>query len=71
MGKGDCPIWLGILLALDIAPEVVAWGNRVHSEQDVNGIINHCPMGNDLHVVGVKVGVEELYVSLDGGALGR
>jgi hypothetical protein len=28
-------------------------------------------MGNDLHVVGVKVGVEELDVSFDGGEIGR
>ncbi len=30
-----------------------------------------CPAGNDLRVVGVKIGVEEFNVSLDGGAIGR
>ncbi len=40
-------------------------------EQDIDGIVNHSPTGNDLHVVGVKVGVEELDVSFDGGAVGR
>ncbi len=71
MGEDECPICKGILLALDVAPEVVAWDNHVCSEQDVDGITNHCPVGNDLHVVGVKLEVEELNVSLDGGAIGR
>ncbi len=71
MGEGECPICVGILLALDIAPEVVAWDDHVCSKQDVNRIINRDPTSNDLHVVGVKKGVEELDVSLDFGAIGR
>jgi hypothetical protein len=59
------------LLAFDVAPEVVAWDNHVHREQDDVEIINCYPVGNDLRVVGVEVGVEELDVSFDGGAIGR
>jgi hypothetical protein len=59
------------MLALDISPEVVAWDDHVCREQDVNMIVDHCPMGNDLCVLGIKVGVKELDVSLDGGAIGR
>ena len=71
VGEGECPIRVGILLALDVAPEVVAWDDHVHREQDVNRIVDRCPAGDDLLVVGVKVGVEELDVSIDGGAIGR
>jgi hypothetical protein len=59
------------LLALDIIPEVVACDNHVRSKQDVYMIIDRCSTGNDLRVVGVKIGVEEFNVSLDGGAVGR
>ncbi len=71
MGEGECPIRVGILLMLDVAPEVVAWDDNVHSKQDVDGIVDRCPTGNDMHVVGVKIGVEELNVSVDGGAIDR
>ncbi len=43
----------------------------VWGEEDVDGIINSCTAGNDLGVVGVEVRVEQLDVSLDGGAIGR
>jgi hypothetical protein len=46
------------LLALDVTPEVVAWYNHVCGEEDVNRIVDCCTMGDDLCVVGVKVGVE-------------
>ncbi len=71
VGEGECPIRVGILLTLVVAPEVLAWDDHVYSKQDVDGIVNHCPTGNDLHVVGIKVRVEELNVSLDVGAIGR
>jgi hypothetical protein len=48
--------------------DFVAWDNHVRGEEDVDGIIDSCTTGNDLGVVGVKVGVEQLNVSLDGGA---
>ncbi len=69
--EGECPISAGILLALDVAPEVVAWDDHVRGEEYVDGTVNHCTTGNDLCVVGVEVGVEQLDVSLDGGAKGR
>ncbi len=71
MGEGECPISVGILLALNVTPEVVAWDNHVHSKEDVNRIVHRCPAGNDLRVVGAEVGVEKFIISLDGGALGR
>ncbi len=71
MREGECPISVGILLALDVASEIVAWDDHVCREEDVNGIVNSCTAGNDLGVVGVEVGVEQLNVSFDGGAIGR
>ncbi len=56
--EGECPISVGILLALDVASEIVAQDDHVRREENIDGIINCCPMGNDLGVVGVKVGVE-------------
>ncbi len=70
MCEGECPISVVILLALDVASEIVAWDNHVQ-RMDVDGIIDHCTAGNDLGVVGIEVGVEQLNVSLDGGAIGR
>ncbi len=69
--EGECPISVGILLALDLASEIVAWDDHVHGEENVDGIVDRCTAGNDLGVVGVKVGVEQLDVSLDGRAIGR
>jgi hypothetical protein len=69
--EGEYPISVGILLALDVASEIVAWDNHVRGEEDVDGIVNCCTTGNDLGVVGVEVGVEQLNVSLDGGSIGR
>jgi hypothetical protein len=71
VGEGECPISVGILLVLDVASEIVAWDNHVCGEEDVDGIVDRCTAGNDLGVVGVEVGVEQLDVSLDGGAIGR
>jgi hypothetical protein len=71
VGKGECPISVGILLALDVASEVMAWDNHVRGEENIDRIVNRCPAGNDLGIVGIKVGVEELDVSFDGGAVGR
>ncbi len=71
MREGECPISIGILLALDVTPEVVAWDDHVCKKEYVDGIVDRCTTGNDLCVVGVKVGVEQLNVSLDGGAKGR
>jgi hypothetical protein len=69
--EGECPISVGILLVLDVASEIVAWDDHVCREEDVDKIVNCCTAGNDLSVVGVKVGVEQLNVSLDGRAIGR
>ncbi len=69
--EDECPISVGILLALDVASEIVAWDNHVCGKEDVDGIVDLCTVGNDLGVVGIKVGMEQLDVSLDGGALGR
>ncbi len=71
MGKGKCAINLGILLVLDVTPEVVAWDDHVRNEENIDGIVDHCPMGNDLSVVCVELGLEQFYVSLDGRAVGR
>jgi hypothetical protein len=71
VGEGECPISVGILLALDVASEVMAWDNHVHGEEYINGVVDRCSAGNDLGIVGIKVGVEELNVSLDGGTVGR
>ncbi len=71
MSEGECPISVGILLALDVASEIVAWDDHVHGEENVDRIVNHCTAGNDLGVVGIEVGVEQLDVSLNGGAIGR
>jgi hypothetical protein len=71
LGEGECPISVGILLVLDVASENMAWDDHVRREENINGIVDHCPAGNDLGTVHVKLGVEELNVSLDGGALGR
>ncbi len=70
MHEGEYPISVGILLALNVASEIVAWDNHVRREEDVDRILNRCTTGDDLGVVGVKVGVEQLNVSLDGGAVG-
>ncbi len=69
--EGECPISVGILLALDVASEIVGWDNHVREEEDVDGIVDRCTASNDLGVVGVEVGVEQLNVSLDGGAISR
>ena len=71
MREGKCPISVGILLALDVTPEIVAWDDYVCREEDINGIVDRCTTGNDLCVVGVRVGVEQLNVPFDGGAKGR
>jgi hypothetical protein len=71
MGEGECANSVGGLLSLDLIPEVVAWDDHVHNKKDVNGIFNCRPVGNDLCVVGVEVGVEQFNVSLDGRAVGR
>ncbi len=68
--EGECPISVGILLALDVASEIVAWDDHVRREEDVDRIVDNCTRGYDLGVVGVEVGVEQLDVSLDGGAIG-
>ncbi len=43
MSEGECPIRVGILLVLDVAPEVVAWDNHERREQDVDGIVDCAP----------------------------
>jgi hypothetical protein len=40
-------------------------------EEYVDGLASRCPAGYDLGIVGIKVGMEELDVFLDGGAVGR
>ena len=65
VGEGECPIRVGILFAFDLASKVVVWDNHVRREEDIGRIVDRCPTGNDLRVVGVKVGVEELNVSFD------
>jgi hypothetical protein len=69
--EGECPINVGILLALDVTSEVVAWDDHVCREQYVDGIVDCCTTGNDRCIVGVEVGVEQLDVPLNGGAKGR
>ncbi len=71
VGEGECSISVGILLALDVASEVMAWDDHVQGEEYVDGFVDRCPAGNDLGIVGIEVGVEELDVSLDGGTVGR
>ncbi len=71
MRKGACPISVGILLALDVASEIVARDDHVREEENVDEIVDRCTAGDDLGVVGVEVGVEQLDVSLDGGTIGR
>ncbi len=71
MHEGECPISVGILLAIDVASEVVAWDDHVSREEDVDGIVDCHPTSNDLGIAGVKIGVEQIDVSLDGGAIGR
>ncbi len=56
MGEGKFAISAGFLLALDVAPEVVAWDNHVHGKEYVIRIVDSCPVGNNLCVVVVKVG---------------
>jgi hypothetical protein len=56
--EGECPISVGILLALDVAAEIVARDDHVPREENVNRIINRCPAGDDLGVVEVEIGVE-------------
>jgi hypothetical protein len=69
--EGEGPISVGILLALDVASEIVAWDDHIRGEKNVDEIVDRCTVGNDLGVVGVEVGVEQLNVSLDGRAIGR
>ncbi len=71
MGEGECPISVGILLVLDVASEIMAWEDHVHGEEYVGGVVDNCPAGNDLGIVGIEVGVEVLDVSLDGGTVSR
>ncbi len=71
MREGECHISVGILLALDVASEIVAWDDHACGEENIDGIIDRCTVGDDLDVVGVKVGVKQLNVSLDGRAIGR
>ncbi len=71
MGEGECPISEGILLALDVASEFMAWDNHVCGEDYVNGVVDRCLAGNDLGIVGIERRVEELNVSLDGVTVGR
>jgi hypothetical protein len=60
---------VGILLALDVASENFAWDDHVRGEENVDGIVDHCTGGDDLGIVRAEVGVEQLDVSLDGGAM--
>ncbi len=58
MREGKCLISVGILLALDVTPKIVAWDDHVCGEEYVDGIIDRCTTGDDLCVVGVEVEVE-------------
>jgi hypothetical protein len=58
VGEGECPISVDILLAFDVASEIVAQDHHMHGKENVGGIVDRCPMGDDLGVVGVKLGVE-------------
>jgi hypothetical protein len=40
--EGECPISVGILLALDVASEVIAWDDHVRGDEDVDWIVDHC-----------------------------
>jgi hypothetical protein len=53
--EGECPISVGILLALEVISEVVTWDKHVPGEEDVDRMVDHCSAGNDLGVVGVKI----------------
>jgi hypothetical protein len=49
----------------------MAWNDHVCREEYVNRAADCFPSGNDLGIYGIKAGVEELNVSLDGGTVGR
>ncbi len=71
MGEGSRSVGVLICFVLDVQSKKSAWYDGVGGEKNVDRIVNSSTTSNDLGVIGVKIGVEEIDVASDGGAICR
>jgi hypothetical protein len=71
MGVGGRTIGVVIALAFDLQAKVSARDHWVGCEEDVDRIVNSRSSSNDLGIVVVKIGVREVDIAFDGGAVHR
>ncbi len=69
MGVSGHTVSVVIMLAFDAQAKVSARDQWVGCEEDVNRIVDSCSSSNDLGIVVVKIGVKEVDVAFDGGAV--
>ena len=69
IGEGSRSIGILIRFVLDVQSKKGTRDHGVGSEEDVNRVIDSCATSNDLRVVGVEIGVKELNVAFDCGAI--
>ena len=69
VGEGSRSIGVLIRFILDVQSKESTRDHRVGSDEDVDRIVDSCTASDDLGEVGVKIGVKELDVTFDCGAI--
>ena len=69
MGEGSRSVGVLICFVFDVQSKKSAWYDGVGGEENVERIFDSSTASNDLGVIGVKMGVEEIDVAFDGGAI--
>ena len=71
MGEGSHSAGVLIRFVFDVQSKKSPWYDGVGGEENVDGIVNSSTASNDLGVIGVKIGVEEISVAFDSGPICR
>ena len=71
MGEGSCSVGVLIRFVFDVQSKKSAWYDGVGGKENVDRIVDSSTVSNDLGVIGVKIGMEEIDVAFEGGAICR
>ena len=69
MGIGSRTVSVVVMLSFDVQAKVSTGDHRVGHEEDVDRIVNTHTSSYDLGIVVVKIGLKEVNVAYDGGAI--